>query len=84
MCCAPARAGLLRSWANRGECDGEVVEGPCDRCIRVPDGDGDKVHSPLVFLEGRIEGGVLLGLLCVFLVASEVSGKSNLYENGRA
>ena len=58
-----------------------MIEGPCERFTRVPDRDGDEIHSPPVFLEGRNEGRVLLGLLCVLLVASEVSGESNLYEN---
>jgi hypothetical protein len=49
--------------------------------IRVPDGDGDELNPPPVFLEDRNEGGVLLGLLCVLLVASEVSRESNLFEN---
>ncbi len=47
----------------------------------MPDGDGHKLHSPSVFLEGRDEGMVLLGLLRVCLVASEVSGEPNLNEN---
>jgi hypothetical protein len=48
---------------------------------RGSDGDGDEFHSPPVFCESRNEGGVLLGLLFVFLFTSEVSGESNLYEN---
>ena len=79
--CAPVGVGVVRSWASRGECGSEVVEGPCGRCTRVPDGDGDEFYSPPELLEGRNEGGVLLVLLCVCLVESEVSGESNLYEN---
>ena len=81
LCYAPIGAGLVRSWVNRRECGGKVVEGPCELCTRVPNGDGDVIHPPLVFLKGLNEGGVLLGLLCALLVASEISGKSNLYEN---
>jgi hypothetical protein len=47
----------------------------------VPDGDGYEIHPPLAFLEGRNDGRVLLSLLYVLLVASEVSGEINLYEN---
>jgi hypothetical protein len=67
---------------NYGEGGGEVVGGPCERCTRVSDrdGDGDEFHPPPLLLEGRYEGGVILGLLRVFLVASEVSGEPNLYE----
>ena len=79
--CAPARAGLVHSWANCGEGNGEVVDGPCKRCTRVSDLDGDKFPPRPIFPVGRDEGGVLLGLLCVFLVASEISDESNLREN---
>ena len=58
-----------------------MVEGLCECLTHVFDGDGDKFQSPLVLLGGRTKRGVLLGLLCVFLVASEVLGESNLYEN---
>ncbi len=70
MYCALIGAGLVRSWSNCGECGGEVVEGPCECCTRVPYGDGDELHPPLLSLEGRNEGGVLLGLFRVFLAAS--------------
>ena len=79
--CALASVCVVHSWANRGEGGDEVVECPCERRTRVSDGDGDKLNPPLVVFEGRDEGGVLLGLLRVFLVASEVSGEPNLYEN---
>ena len=60
----------------------EVVEGPCERCTRVSDGDSYEFHPPPIMLEGRDEGRVvLLGLLRVFLVASEVSGEPNLCED---
>ena len=58
-----------------------MVESPCERCSRVSDGDGDKLHPSPILLEGRDEGGVLLGLLHVFLVTSEVPGEANLYED---
>jgi hypothetical protein len=60
-----------------GEGDCEVVEGPFKRDARVPDLDGDKFHSSQVLLEGRDEGGVFLGLLCVLVVTAEISAKSN-------
>jgi len=80
MLCAPARASLVNSWANYGEGSGEAVEDPCKRCVRVSDGDGDEFHPPPKFPDGRDEG-LLIGLLFVFLVASEISGESNLHEN---
>lgn len=73
--------GVVHSRAGRGECGGEVVEGPCERCTRVADGDDDEFHPSPILLEGRDEGGVLLVILRVFLVASEVPGEPNLYEN---
>ena len=47
----------------------------------MSDGDGDKFHPPPVLCEGRGEGGVLLSLIGMFLVASEVTGEPNFYEN---
>ncbi len=58
-----------------------MVEGPCECCIRVSDGDGDEFLPFPMLLEGRDEGKVLLALLRVFLVASEVPGEPNLYED---
>ena len=49
-------------------------------CTRVSDGDGGEFYLHLVLLEGRNEGGVLFGLICVFLVASMALGESSLYE----
>ena len=72
------------SWADRGEGGGEVVEGLCKRRARVVDGDGDKLHPSPTLLEGRDEGGVFLSLLRVFVVASEVPGEPNLYEDENA
>ncbi len=54
--CSPAGAGVARWWANRGQCGGEVVEGPCERCTRVSDGDCDEFYTPPILLEGRDEG----------------------------
>ncbi len=79
--CALAGVGVVNSWADCGEGGNEVVEGPCERCTRVYDADNDRFHPTPVFLEGRDEEGVLLGLLRVFLVASEVSREPNLYDN---
>ena len=33
-----------------------MVEGPCKRCTRVTDGDGDEFHPPPILMEGRNEG----------------------------
>jgi len=77
-------AGVVHSWANRGECGGEVVEGPCGHCPRVSDEDGDEIHPSPLLLWGRDEEGLLLGLLRVFLVASEVPGEPTLYNDGGA
>ncbi len=79
--CNTADVGVVHSWADCREDGGEAVEGPCKVGARVSDGDGDKFHPPPVFLEGRNEEIVLLGLLRVFLVTSEVSRESNFNEN---
>ena len=79
--CALVGVGVVHSWANRGECGGAVVGGPCKRCTRVSDEDGDEFQPSPMLLEGRDEGGGLLGLLRVFLVVSEVPREPNLYED---
>ncbi len=61
-----------------------MVEGHCKCGARVSDGDSDEFRPTPVFLEGRNEGGVLLCLLYVFLVASEVFAESYLDENESA
>ncbi len=58
-----------------------MVEGPCTCGARVFDGDSHELHTPPEFLESRNEVIVFLGPLCVFLVASDFSGESNLNEN---
>ena len=80
---APDGVGMVHSWANRGKDGGEIVKGPCEHCTRVSDGNGDKFHPPHVLLEGCDEGGVVLGLLRVFLVASEISGEPDRYDSMR-
>ncbi len=77
----PNGVGVVRSWANRIECGYEVVDGLCERCTRVYDGDGDEFHPSPISLEGRDERGVLLNLLCVFLVASFISLEDSLDED---
>ncbi len=74
-----ARVGsdLVRGWAGGGEGSGKVDEVSCKCRVRVADGDRDEFHSPLVFLEGRNEGGVFLGLLIMSLVASKVPAESH-------
>ena len=61
-----------------------MIKGPCERCTRMFDGDGNEFHPSPIFLEGRDEGEVLIGLLRVFLVASEVPGEPNLCEDDGA
>ena len=78
---ARAGASMVHSWADHGECGCEVVEGPCERCTRVSNGDGDEFYSSPMLLDGRDKKGVFLGLLRVFLVASEVPGEPNLCED---
>jgi len=55
--------------------------GHCKRCTRVSDGDCDEIHPPPTLLEGGDEEEVFIGLISVFIVASEISGESNLKEN---
>ena len=49
--CVLVCVGVVYSRANRGECGGAVIEGPCERCTRVSDEDGDKSHLPPILLE---------------------------------
>ncbi len=66
--CIPISDGLVRSWADRGEGGSEVVEGPCERRVRMADGDGDKFHPPpVLFAEGCDEGRVLSIFSACFL-----------------
>ena len=81
MRCGLDGVGVVHSWADSGECGGEVLEGPCERCTRVSDGVGDEYHPSSILLEGRDERGVLLSLLRVLLVVSDVPGEPNLYED---
>jgi hypothetical protein len=68
---------LAMAWSVLGRTVGKATV----RCSRVlvsgvpacPMGIEKKFYSPLVMFEGRDEGGVLLGFLHAFLVASEVS-----------
>ncbi len=78
---ALASSGLLHLWAHCGEGGCEVAEGLFQRCARKSHGDGEKVHSILVFLEGRDEGEIFLGLLYVFDVAAEIFRESDFNEN---
>ena len=79
MCPCCRWCGLL--LGDLGDCGGEVVEGPCEDCTRVSDEDDDKFHTSPILLEGRDEGRVLLVFFRMFLVASEVPGEPNLYED---
>ncbi len=77
--CALDGIGVVHSWADRGEYGGEVVEGSCECCTRVSDGNGDEFDPFPILLKGLDEGEVLLGILRVFLDASEVPREPNLY-----
>ena len=81
MCRVHVGVGIVVSWADRRECGDEVFEGPCERRTRVSDVADDKLHPPPMLSEGHEEGGILIGLLRVFLVASEISGEPNIYES---
>ncbi len=78
LCCAPDGARLVRSWADSEECSGEVVENSCDRCTRLPDGDGDEIHLPPIFLQGRNEGGGYFSIFFVCLL-SHPKSRDNLF-----
>ena len=68
----------LYVWADGGEGNGEVDECRYERGACVSDWKGDKLHHSLVFLEGRDEGGVFLGLLHELDDVFEVSAKADL------
>jgi len=71
-------------WADGGEGRGEVIEGRCERSACVSDREGDKLHPSPLFIEGRYEGGVFLGILCELDVAAEVYAKANLDDDDGA
>ena len=54
-------SSLLHVRADGGEVGGKVVEGLVECGARVFDGESDKFHPPPDFLEGRDEGGGILG-----------------------
>ncbi len=61
-----------------GEGGHEVVECRFKLDACESDWEGDELHISLVFLEDRNEGGIFLGLLRKFDVASEVSEEAEL------
>ncbi len=81
---APGDSCALHARASDGECGSEVVEGrrECSACMS--DGEGDDLHCSLVFLEGRDEGGVLVGLGFEFVLTSQVPTISDLDDNESA
>ncbi len=60
---------------------GEMLKGLVYCGSRVHDGDGDKLHSSPIFLEGRDEGGLFFGLFGEFVDAFEVSAQSYFHVN---
>ncbi len=67
--------------ADLGEGGCEVVRGVDEGGACVVDGDADKLDASPIFSEGSKKGEILVGLLGVFLVASEVRAKAHLEEN---
>ena len=72
---------MLHVGADVGESGGEAFKGPCECIARVADEEVDKLHPFPVFLEGREEEGVFLGLFIDFNIAAEVSTKTDLHED---
>ena len=69
---APGGSCALFARAGGGECGGEVVEGRRECRAFMSDGEGDELYCSLLFLEGRGEGGVLVGLGFEFVFTSQV------------
>ena len=67
---APAGSCNSHLGSHGGEGGDEVGESRRESGPGVPDGDGDELDSSPVSLEGREEGGVLVGLGVKFGVAS--------------
>ena len=81
---APGGSCALHARASGGECGGEVVEGrrECRACMS--NGEGDELYCSPVFLEGRDEGDVLVGLGFEFVFTPQVPTKSDLDDNESA
>ncbi len=73
-----------RSWSNGGEGGGEVGESRCKRRAGVSNWEGDEIHCSPMFLEGRDERGVFLGLGGELIFATKVSTESNLDDDNGA
>ncbi len=74
----------LHARASGGECGGEVADGrrECRACMS--DGEGDELCCSPVFLEGRDEGDVLVGLGFEFVFTSQLPTESDLDDNESA
>jgi hypothetical protein len=81
---APGGSCALHARASGGECGGEVAEGrrECRACMS--NGEGDELYCFLVFLEGRDEGGILVGLGFEFVFTTQVPTESDLDDNESA
>ncbi len=55
--------------------------GRVESFARVSNGEGDKLHLSLVFLEGRDDGEYFFGLIHDLVVATEVFAEADLYED---
>jgi hypothetical protein len=80
----PGGSYAFHARASGGECGGEVVEGRRESHACKSDGEGDKLYYSPVFLEGRDEGDVLVGLGFEFVFTSQVPTKSDLDDNESA
>jgi hypothetical protein len=78
---APGGSCALLARAGGGECGGEGVEGRRECRAYMSNGEGSKLHRSPVFLEGRDERDVLVGLGFEFVFTSQVPTKSDLDDN---
>ena len=66
--------------ADLGEGICEVVRSVDEGSAGVADGDADELDASPIFAKGCEKGEVLVGLLVVFLMASEIPAKADLEE----
>ncbi len=70
--------GLLHARAYGGEGGGDVVEGLVKGSAIMSDGEGTRLHSSQIFLEGRDHMGVFDRFLRDLVVAAEVFAEADL------
>jgi hypothetical protein len=81
---APYGSCALHARASGGKSGGEVAEGRRECRAYMSDGEGDELYCSPVFLEGRDEGDVLVGLGFEFVFTPQVPSKSDLDDNENA